>query len=79
MAIGAVVVVLWFLALSAGTGAVLLLRRRSCVVRRYEAQRCIHCGYDIRASLGQCPECGSALLEQSVAYWKQRMKESSAR
>ena len=76
MATGVVVVGLWFLALGVGTGAVLLLRRRSRVLTRYEAQQCIRCGYDVRASVGQCPECGSALLEQSVVYWKQRMNET---
>lgn len=78
MATGVVVIVLWFLALAVGTGAVLLARRRSSVLRRYEAQQCIRCGYDIRANPAQCPECGSVVLEQSMEYWEERVKESRA-
>jgi hypothetical protein len=78
VATGVVVLALWFLALGVGTSAVLLARRRSRVLTRYEAQQCIHCGYDIRANPAQCPECGSLVLEQSVLYWEERVRESRA-
>jgi 2-amino-4-hydroxy-6-hydroxymethyldihydropteridine diphosphokinase len=34
--------------------------------RRAEAHQCIHCGYDLRASQGQCPECGATA--PTIAY-----------
>jgi 2-amino-4-hydroxy-6-hydroxymethyldihydropteridine diphosphokinase len=34
--------------------------------RRAQSRRCIHCGYDLRASQGKCPECGATA--PTIAY-----------
>lgn len=54
----------WLLTVITGAGALFLLvpvtrtlRRRS----RRRSGRCEQCGYDLRASIGSCPECGSAV------------------
>ena len=49
------VVVLLFVGLPA-TKALAALRRRS----RARGDRCVPCGYDLRASPQRCPECGAA-------------------
>lgn len=36
-------------------------------VRRSRAGRCIRCGYDLRASTGVCPECGSPIPKNASA------------
>jgi hypothetical protein len=53
----------WFLALLAAIGSVpgvasLMARRRAA--HRASNQLCPTCGYDLRATLGRCPECGAA-------------------
>jgi hypothetical protein len=34
-------------------------RNRRRVISRQKENRCIHCGYDLRATPDQCPECGT--------------------
>ena len=50
----------WFVVL---TTALLPMRwawRRIAAGRRRRAGRCVRCGYDLRATPGRCPECGTA-------------------
>jgi len=35
--------------------------RRSVRRERNRQGLCIHCGYDLRSSLNQCPECGTVI------------------
>jgi predicted RNA-binding Zn-ribbon protein involved in translation (DUF1610 family) len=36
--------------------------RRRKLLRLIKAGRCVNCGYDLRASVARCPECGQAIL-----------------
>jgi hypothetical protein len=55
----------WFLSLLFGVASSVWLRgrwhewRRARRVRLWEAGVCPDCGYDLRATPGQCPECGT--------------------
>jgi hypothetical protein len=57
-----------FAVLSVMPGVVLLnrLRRR----RRAAADRCVHCGYDLRATPERCPECGAPAPAQPTCAVK---------
>jgi len=57
-----VVVPLWsvLLPLAAWPAWQLWGRRRREQLRRRRLGLCRHCGYDLRATPGQCPECGTA-------------------
>jgi hypothetical protein len=47
-------------ALLPGVWAVVTIRRNAQRRSRAAAGRCIACGYDLRATPGRCPECGTA-------------------
>ena len=40
-------------------GAVVMIRNTRRTVRTDEV-RCVHCGYDLRATPQRCPECGAS-------------------
>src|SRR3954452_3043512 len=47
-----------WLAILPGLWLVLTVRRRNVRKRRAKAGCCVHCGYDLRETPDQCPECG---------------------
>jgi hypothetical protein len=49
----------WFPVLLLGTPSTWWLLRRLNRARRARAGQCLACGYDLRATPGRCPECGT--------------------
>jgi hypothetical protein len=49
----------WFVALACSVPAALWLRHRRRQARRSAQGLCASCGYDLRATPEQCPECGA--------------------
>jgi hypothetical protein len=42
------------------------VKNRYRIMNRRRQGRCLACGYDLRASAGQCPECGREIDQCSV-------------
>jgi hypothetical protein len=61
----AVLVPYWFIIALLFLPTALLLRREMRRIRRKRLGLCPVCGYDIRASGSQCPECGTAIAAQA--------------
>lgn len=55
----------WVLLLAFSFFPVVWLRRRIKTARLHRVARCPTCGYDLRASTGRCPECGTAVPKKT--------------
>jgi hypothetical protein len=65
MAFHEIVIPTWLLTLVSGTGVLYLLVPLARLLRRRKrlrSGRCMQCGYDLRASIEKCPECGAGIL-----------------
>jgi predicted RNA-binding Zn-ribbon protein involved in translation (DUF1610 family) len=48
--------------LPVGFHAIVELKRYAVMRERLLNRQCVHCGYDLRASHGRCPECGVEVI-----------------
>ena len=55
----------WALTVPSSAAAVWAVRAHRTRKGREKAGQCASCGYDLRASQGRCPECGTAAVKQS--------------
>jgi hypothetical protein len=62
-----VAIPMWFIAGLTGTVPVAWIVRGARQRRRARENRCVRCGYDLRASAGRCPECGTAVQVREPA------------
>jgi hypothetical protein len=58
---------IWVPPMFAAIAPVRLAYRRMQRIYRRKAHRCLECGYDLRASKTTCPECGTAISNDSAA------------
>jgi hypothetical protein len=56
---------LWFVAWPFLLPFLFWLRTALHTRQRLRHGLCLHCGYDVRASSGHCPECGNVLVSTS--------------
>jgi hypothetical protein len=61
-----VVIPMWLLILPSLPIPLLRIRRFVRAATRRRSGRCIQCGYDLRASTKNCPECGSPIVNSTV-------------
>jgi hypothetical protein len=54
----------WLLVLVTGSPGMLWAGEQLRGVRRRRRGRCVACGYDLRASIDQCPECGRRIAQR---------------
>jgi len=64
----------WYATVPLGVPGAVLLGGMLLLLRRHRKQRllrragvCISCGYDLRATPGRCPECGTAAEAQAAS------------
>jgi rRNA maturation protein Nop10 len=55
----------WFIGGLCGWGAAVALRKWTVCRQRSASRKCGSCGYDLRASIDRCPECGASIRAPS--------------